>query len=100
MKELNAEAHFYFWAKIEWELFFTTSGTSKQITFQKLFRILKDRGLTRKQLCEMTGLSQATITKVGNDLNINSSVLDKICLALECKVGDIVSFVPADTDEE
>lgn len=76
-----------------------TSGTSKQITFQKLFRILKDRGITRKQLCEMTGLSQATLTKVGSDLNINSSVLDKICLALECKIGDIVTLVPSDTDD-
>ncbi len=75
------------------------SGTRKQITFQKLFRLLKDRGLTRKELCEMTGLSQATLTKVGSDLNINSSVLDKICLALGCKVGDIVSIVPADLDD-
>lgn len=33
-------------------------------------------------------------------LNVNSSVLDKICMALGCKIGDIVSFVPADKTDD
>ena len=48
----------------------------------------------------MAELSPATMTKLGKDGNVNSSVLDRICLALGCKIGDIVSFVPADTNDE
>lgn len=71
------------------------SGGRKDISFQKLFAILETRGISRKQLCEMAGLSPATMTKLGKDGNVNSSVLDKICLALGCQIGDIVTFVPA-----
>ena len=76
------------------------SGEKKDISFQKLFAIMEARNISRKQLCEMTGLSSATITKMGKDGNVNSSVLDKICMALGCKIGDIVSFVPADKTDD
>ena len=76
------------------------SGGRKDISFQKLFAIMEERDISRKQLCEMTGLSPATITKLGKDGNVNSSVLDKICMALGCKIGDIVSFVPADKTDD
>jgi DNA-binding Xre family transcriptional regulator len=76
------------------------AGGSQRISFQKLFAIMEERDISRKQLCEMTGLSPATITKMGKDGNVNSSVLDKICMALGCKIGDIVSFVPADKTDD
>ena len=76
------------------------SGGKKALSFQKLFALLEARGISRKQLCAMAELSPATMTKLGKDGNVNSSVLDRICLALGCKIGDIVSFVPADTSDE
>ena len=73
----------------------------KELSYQKLFAILKDRGWTKKQFAVMAGLSQATVTKMTVDgAAINTNVLDKICTTLGCKIGDIVQMVPVDITEE
>ena len=72
----------------------------KELSYQKLFRIIQDRHWTKKQFAVMAGLSQATVTKMTVDgTAINTSVLDKICTTLGCKIGDIVQMVPADKTE-
>ena len=73
----------------------------KELSYQKLFAILKDRSWTKKQFAVMAGLSQATVTKMTVDgAAINTNVLDKICTTLGCKIGDIVQMVPVDITEE
>ena len=72
----------------------------KQLTYQRLFAILREKHLTKKQFAVMAGISQATMTKVAQDGNINTDVLDKMCLALGCKIGDIVQMVPVDITKE
>jgi len=71
----------------------------KELSYQRLFAILKDRGWTKKQFAVMAGLSQATVTKMTVDgAAVNTHVLDKICTTLGCKIGDIVQMVPVDTE--
>lgn len=62
---------------------------------KKLFKLLIDRDMKKKELAEKAGISIATITKMGKDgAVVSSEVLVKICTALECKMDDIVEIVP------
>lgn len=64
-------------------------------SYKKLFKLLIDREMKKKDLAEAAGISIATITKMGKDGTVVSSdVLIKICTALECTMDDIVEIIP------
>ena len=69
------------------------------ISYKPLFKLLIDRDIKKKELAEMADISIATITKMGKGGNVNTDVLEKICIALNCKLNDIVAIVPAKTVE-
>ena len=53
-------------------------------SYKKLFKLLIDRGMKKKELAERAGISIATITKMGKDgAIVSSDVLVKICTALD-----------------
>ena len=63
-------------------------------SYKPLFKLLIDRNMKKKELAEKAGLSLATITKMGKvGTTVTSDVLVKICVALDCKIGDIVEIV-------
>ena len=63
--------------------------------------LLIDRNMKKKELAERAGLSLATITKMGKDgTTVTSDVLVKICVALNCQVGDIMEIVPDDNTKQ
>ena len=68
------------------------------ITFKPLWKLLIDRDMTREDLRQATGLSPATIAKLGKDGNITTDVLARICTALECDVADICAAVALNED--
>ena len=71
-----------------------------RISFKPLFKLLIDRDIRKKDLAEMANISIATITKMGKDgSHVQSDVLERICLALGCKIGDIVQIVKTDDPE-
>lgn len=64
-------------------------------SYKKLFKLLIDREMKKKELAEAAGVSVATITKMGRDgAVVSSEVLVKICTALGCTMDDIVEIVP------
>lgn len=64
-------------------------------SYKKLFKLLIDRNMKKKELAEKAGVSIATITKMGKDgAVVSSDVLVKICTALGCKMDDIVEIIP------
>ena len=64
-------------------------------SYKKLFKLLIDRDMKKKELAEKAGISIATITKMGKDgAVVSSDVLVKISAALECKLDDIEEIVP------
>ena len=64
-------------------------------SYKKLFKILIDRDMKKKELAKKAGISIATITKMGKDGDVVSSdVLVKICSALGCTMDDIVEIIP------
>jgi len=64
-------------------------------SYKKLFKLLVDCGIKKKELAERAGISIATVTKLKNDgAVVSSDVLVKICTALGCTMNDIVEILP------
>lgn len=64
-------------------------------SYKPLFKLLIDRNMKKKDLAALSGVSIATITKMGRDgVSVNSEVLVKICTALGCTLDDIMEIVP------
>jgi DNA-binding Xre family transcriptional regulator len=64
------------------------------ISYKKLWKLLIDRDMKKKDLQKIAGISSATITKLGKNENVNTEVLEKICRALECDISNIMGFIP------
>lgn len=63
-------------------------------SYKKLFKLLIDRNMKKKELAERAGVSVATITKMRNDgATVNTDVLVKICRVLDCTFDDIMEIV-------
>jgi putative transcriptional regulator len=66
------------------------------ISYKKLWKLLIDRDLKKRDLQMMAGISSASIAKLGKGENVNTDILVKICNALNCDVSDIMEIA---TDE-
>lgn len=71
-----------------------------RFSYNKLFKLLIDKGIKKKELCEMAEISATSIAKLGHGSNVNTEVLWKICNALNCDVGDIMEIVRDDSAEK
>lgn len=60
------------------------------ISYNKLWKLLIDKGMNKTDLREKTGISQSTIAKMVNGENITVDILERICCALSCNIGDIM----------
>lgn len=64
-------------------------------SYKKLFKLLIDRDMKKKDLAKKADISIATITKMGKDgAVVSSDILVKICTALGCTMDDIVEIIP------
>ena len=70
-----------------------------RFSYNKLFKLLIDRGINKKTLREMSGISATSVAKLGHGGNVNTEVLLKICDALNCDIGDSMEFVKVDVPE-
>jgi DNA-binding Xre family transcriptional regulator len=70
-----------------------TGGIPMAVSYKKLWKLLIDKDIKKKDLSSMAGISPATITKMGKNGHVTTEVLVKICSALECKVEDIMEIV-------
>ena len=64
------------------------------VSYKKLWKLLIDKDIKKKDLSSMAGVSPATITKMGKNGHVTTEVLLKICTALECKMEDVVEIIP------
>lgn len=66
-----------------------------------LDEILKERGMTSKQLCEKVGITEAnmSVLRSGKAKGVRFHTLNRICYYLDCNVGDIL-FFDGELDEE
>ncbi|MBQ6480302.1 MAG: helix-turn-helix domain-containing protein [Anaerolineaceae bacterium] len=62
-------------------------------SYNKLWKLLIDRNLKKKDLMEMTHITGTTIAKMGRGESVNMEVIGRICKALKVNVGDIVDYI-------
>lgn len=63
------------------------------VSYKKLWKLLIDKDMKKKDLRVAAGVSWASITKLSKGENVSMEVLGKICKVLECNIGDIMEFV-------
>ena len=63
------------------------------ISYKKLWKLLIDRDMKKKDLIALSGISQSSVTKMGKNENVNTDVLVRICQALNCDIGDISEII-------
>lgn len=64
-----------------------------KISYKKLWKLLIDRDMKKKDLAKLSGISSASIAKLGRNENVNTDILLKICIALKCDISDIMEIV-------
>ena len=60
--------------------------------YKRLWHILLDRDMKKKELAQIAGVSTYTINKLNKNDNVTVGVLGKICKALDCTLDDIMEF--------
>ena len=60
------------------------------VSYKKLWKLLIDKDMKKKDLCAAAGISHASMAKLGKNENVTTDVLVKICTALQCDIGDIM----------
>lgn len=63
------------------------------LVYDKLWFRLAERGMKKKDLRELAGISRASIAKLGKNENVTTDVLAKVCIALQCDISDIAEAV-------
>jgi len=71
-------------------------GTS----YKKLWKLLIDKDLKKKDLCAMANVSPASLTKMKNNGTVTTDVLVRICEALKCDISDIMEVISEENKEE
>lgn len=64
------------------------------VSYNKLWKLLIDKNMKKKELSQIAGISNSLIAKLGKNENVTVEVLVKICNALECNIDDIMELVP------
>ena len=62
------------------------------VSYKKLWKMLIDRDMLKKDLCQAAGISHASMAKLGKNEDVRIGVLVKICETLDCKLDDIVEI--------
>lgn len=69
------------------------------LSYNKLWKLLIDRNLYRKDLREMAGISTNAMAKMSKGGDVSTQVLCKICKALNCRIEDIIDIIPDGSKE-
>lgn len=64
------------------------------VSYNKLWKLLIDKKMKKKDLQAAANISASLITKLGRDEPVTTTVLMKICFALNCDIGDIMEIIP------
>lgn len=65
-----------------------------EVSYKKLWKLLIDKDMKKKDLLATAGISWASVTKLSKGEPVSMEVLMKICKALDCNIGDIVDLIP------
>lgn len=71
-----------------------------RISYRPLWVLLAQREMSKKELREISGISTASLAKLGKGENLTTDVLLKICEALNCNINEIIETVPVSNEDE
>ena len=71
-----------------------------RFSYNKLWKLLIDKGMNRQDLKRVSGISSTCIAKLGKGENVTTDVLLRICIALNCDISDIVECVEETLDKQ
>lgn len=63
------------------------------VSYRKLWKLLIDKDMKKKDFCLSSGISTNALAKLGKNERVTTDVIDKICCALNCDVGDVMEIV-------
>ena len=64
------------------------------VSYKPLFKLMIDREIKRGDIVRMSGVAYSTLGKMANGENVNMSIVEKICLALGCRIEEVVEILP------
>ena len=70
------------------------------ISYNKLWKLLVDRKMSKADLRKAAGIAPNTMTRLRRDEEVTLTVLNKICTALGADIGDIMEFLPGEKVEK
>jgi putative transcriptional regulator len=73
--------------------------TTVEVSYKKLWKLLIDKDMKKKDLQAEAGISWASVTKLSKGETVSMEVLIKVCKALQCNIGDIMDLIPVETDQ-
>lgn len=75
------------------EIIISDGVNHMNISYKKLWKILIDKDMKKRDLQTAAGISSATITKMSKGDTVSTDVLMRICKVLHCDIGDIMEFI-------
>ena len=73
--------------------------TTVGVSYKKLWKILIDKDMKKKDLQAAAGISWASVTKLSKGETVSMEVLMKVCKTLNCDIGDIMELIPTKDNE-
>ena len=70
------------------------------VSYKRLWKMLIDKDMKKKDLVIAAGISQSSVAKMGRGEVISMDILLKICNALQCDIGDLVEAIPSKEENE
>lgn len=73
------------------------SRNNMKMSYNRLWKLLIDKGMKKSALRKEAGISSSSLAKLGKGENVTTDVILKICIALDCRVEDIMEIVKDET---
>ena len=73
--------------------------TIMEVSYKKLWKLLIDKDMKKKDLQSAAGISWSSVTKLSKGETVSMEVLMKICKVLNCDIGDIMELLPEEAPE-
>ena len=71
-----------------------------RVSYNKLWKLLIDKGMKKMDLLEAVEMSPNTLAKLGKNEDVSMDVLKRICAYFKCDVGDIIEMIPEESGEQ
>lgn len=70
------------------------------LSYNKLWKILIDKGMNKVTLRDSIGITSATLAKLSKNERVSMEVIERICKELDCNIGDVVDYVPQEENND